>query len=100
MKIQGPLLLLMLIISRSHAQEPSSIQMQDTVKDSLFKKFHWTEKSPGEFEIVVPGYDTLKKGNTDFQNFFYTTKDKPDGNLTVLDGKGNKVRECVYRNQL
>jgi len=66
----------------------------------MFEVFHWTEKGKGEFEITVPGYDSVKKVNSDFQIFYYTTKDKPDGKLTVRDEKGSKVRECVYRNHL
>ncbi len=31
---------------------------------------------------------------------FFTTTDKPDGRLVVRNGKGDKVRECVYRNHL
>jgi len=82
------------------AQDTTLVSAGDTSKKDLFKVFHWTEKGNGEFEITVPGYDSLKKGNNEFQNFFYTTKDKPDGKLTVRDGEGNKVRECTYRNQL
>ena len=99
MKVYG-LLVIMLVMSDLRAQDTSSVLMTDTTKKDLFKLFHWTEKSKGNFEIMVSGYDTLKKGNNDFQNFFYTTRDKPDGKLTVRDEKGKKVRECIYRSQL
>jgi antitoxin component YwqK of YwqJK toxin-antitoxin module len=82
------------------AQDTSTVLTKDTGKADLFKVFQWTEKEKGQFEIKVAGYDSLKKGNNEFQRFFYTTKDKPDGKLTVRDENGNKVRECVYRNHL
>jgi antitoxin component YwqK of YwqJK toxin-antitoxin module len=77
------------------------LKAQDTTKTNpLFEKFHWTEKKPGEFEITVEGYDSIRKLNNEFQNFFYTTVDKPDGKLTVRDENGKKVRECRYKNKL
>jgi antitoxin component YwqK of YwqJK toxin-antitoxin module len=100
MKVHGLLLILLFVFSDLRAQDTSVVQISDTSKKDLFKIFRWTEKSKGEFEIIVPGYDTLKKGNNDFQNFFYSTNDKPDGELTVRDERGKKVRECVYRNHL
>jgi|GEM_PF-4648178 len=91
-----------LIICCAHAlaQDTTSAAQADTAKNKFFRIFHWKETKKGEFEITVEGYDTLKIGNNLFQNFFYTTTDKPDGRLTVRDGKGNKVRQCVYKNKL
>jgi len=100
MRIWCLALFLLLFIPGLRGQDTSSVSMEDTLNKDLFKFFQWTEKRAGEFEITVPGYDTLKKGNNDFQNFYYTTNDKPDGKLTVRDEKGNKVRECMYRTQL
>jgi len=100
MKHPGLILFLLLAILDMHAQDISSVLKTDTVKKDLFKVFKWTDTGKGEFEITVPGYDSLKKGNNDFQDFYYTTNDKPDGKLTVRDEKGNKVRECTYRNRL
>ena len=77
----------------SHAQDTLST---DTVKTDFFKLFNWKEVRKSEFEITITGYDSLKAGNNDFQHFYYTTTDKPDGKLTVRDGHGNKVRECRY----
>ena len=72
--------------------------LSDTLKKDLFKLFQWKEKKAGEFEITVVDYDSLKLGNNDFQTFYYTAADKPNGKLTVRDRKNNKVRSCVYRN--
>ncbi|MEO8087415.1 MAG: hypothetical protein ABI763_11375 [Bacteroidota bacterium] len=93
-------LLLLMSVMKSVAQDTAVVITGDTSGMEMFKKFHWTEMHKGEFEIVVEGYDSLKIGNNDFQNFYYITTDKPDGKLTVRDEKGNKVRECVYRNKL
>lgn len=82
------------------AQDASEAGHADTSKKDLFRMFIWTEKSKGEFEISVPGYDSLKFGNNDFQNFFYATAGKPDGKLIVRDHSGKKVRECTYRDNL
>ena len=99
--MKGLLLCLTLVfLNQPISAQDTSVVKPDTVKKNLFEVFHWTEKSKSNFEIIVPGYDTLKKGNNDFQLFFYIANDKPDGKLTVRDEKGNKVRECVYRNQL
>ena len=62
--------------------------------------FHWKETKKGEFEITVSGYDSIRMRNNDFQDFYYSTIDKPDGKLTVLNEDGKKVRECVYKNKL
>lgn len=91
---------LVLISSRLVAQDSAAVLQADTGIKDLFKLFNWTEKRKGEYEITVPGYDKLKMGNNDFQNFFYITTDKPDGKLTVRDENGNKVRECIYRDKL
>ena len=85
--------MLMLLSARVLAQDTTAIATADSGRKDFLKIFHWTEKHPGEFEITVLGYDSLKIGNNEFQNFFYTTSDKPDGKLTVKDDKGNKVRE-------
>lgn len=93
-------LLLLLSVDSLFAQDTSSVLNQDTLKKDFFKIFKWTDKGNAHFEITVPGYDSLKKGNNDFQNFYYSTNDKPDGKLTVRDESGNRVRECTYKNHL
>src|SRR4051812_26071669 len=89
MKMRALLLFSFVSISYLHAQDTSVVTLADTVSKNLFEFFQWKEKSKGEFEITVQGYDSLKKGNNDFQIFYYTTKDKPDGKLSVRDEKGN-----------
>jgi antitoxin component YwqK of YwqJK toxin-antitoxin module len=84
----------------ARAQDTASASAGDTSKNIGFRIFHWTQKRKGEFEITVPGYDSLKTGNNDFQHFFYTASDKPDGKLTVRNEAGKKVRECMYRNSM
>src|SRR5690349_11857318 len=91
---------LVLLVSRTLAQDTSSVAQPDSSKKDFFKIFHWSQKHKGLYEITVDGYDTLKLGNNDFQSFYYFTNDKPDGKLIVRDGKGNKVRECTYKNKL
>jgi len=100
MKLTWTGIFLLLLAAKSGAQDTTAVIQTDTAGKDLFKKFQWTEVRKGEFEIVVPGYDSLKIGNNDFQNFYYITLDKPDGKLTVKDEKGNKVRECVYKDKL
>jgi antitoxin component YwqK of YwqJK toxin-antitoxin module len=99
MKIGCHIIFLLFISSKTIAQDTSAT-IQDTAAKDFFKIFHWTEMRPGEFEITVHGYDSLKMGNNDFQNFYYTTIDKPDGKLTVRNGEGSKVRECIYKSKL
>ncbi len=94
MKALATAFFLLTILSASGQDAP------DTVAKDFFKMFGWKEIRSGEFEITIPGYDSIRMGNNDFQNFFYTTTDKPDGRLVVRNGKGDKVRECVYRNHL
>jgi len=93
-------IILVLLASGTIAQDTTVIVQQDTSRKDLFKTFHWTEKRKGYFEIRVDGYDSLKLGNNDFQNFYYFTNDKPDGKLTVRNENGIKVRECTYKNKL
>ncbi len=100
MKVLVRCLLLVLYAAKLIAQDTSAVTQSDTAKKDFFKIFNWTEKHKGSYEITVNGYDTLKKGNNNFQNFYYTTLDKPDGKLTVRDEKGNKVRECTYEDHL
>lgn len=82
------------------AQDTAAVAQNDSAGKNFFSLYHWTETSKGEFEITVPGYDSIRMGTNEFQTFYYTTTDKPDGKLTVRDEKGNKVRECVYKNHL
>jgi antitoxin component YwqK of YwqJK toxin-antitoxin module len=100
MRMAGHCLLFFLFSIRSFAQDTSAVPASDTSKKNPFEIFQWKDIRKGEFEITVPGYDTLKMGTNNFQSFYYTTTDKPDGKLTVRDDKGNKVRECSYRNKL
>ncbi len=100
MKGLNQLFFLIIFSSAVFAQDTSVVAPSDTSEIDFFKKFNWKEKRSGDFEITVPGYDTLRMGNNDFQNFYYITTDKPDGKLTVRDEKGNKVRQCVYKNKL
>ncbi len=100
MKGKIRLIFLLLLTTDLVAQDTSAVLQSDTAKKDLFRIFNWTEKHKGEYEITVPGYDTLKMGNNDFQNFYYITIDKPDGKLTVRNEKGNRVRECIYKDKL
>lgn len=94
------LILFLLFFTNLVAQDTSAVLQPDTSKKDFFTIFNWTEKHELEYEITVPGYDTLKLANNDFQNFFYTTVDKPDGKLIVRDEKGNRVRACTYKDKL
>jgi len=94
------LLTLFLLLYIPHLNAQDTLPVSDSAKKDFFKIFNWQEKEKGIYEITVVGYDSLKKGNNDFQNFFYSTKDKPDGKLIVRDESGKKVRACTYRNQL
>lgn len=97
MKLISQLVFLLFVSATIFGQDTSSVSETDTSQKDFFKLFHWTEVHPGEFEITIAGYDSLKIGNNDFQSFFYSTNDKPNGKLTVKNEKGNKVRECIYR---
>jgi antitoxin component YwqK of YwqJK toxin-antitoxin module len=100
MKLTAGFVMLLLITACTHGQDTSATAVADTSRKDFYKIFQWTEIKKGEYEITVTGYDSLKMGNNDFQNFYYITTDKPDGKLTVKDGKGNKVRQCTYKNKL